>query len=275
MSTSSSPKASSTFWLIETTSVSDTFTTTATFTLWVPLYTTSTTPTAMPSATASAVGQTTAARSQTGIIVGSVVGCAVLAALAVLFCFICRMRRARPQFRLHQTDSSKAPDANQSGNSMHALLDLTAEPDPHPSNIEPWVAQTAVRRTGKIQPRADPTELETGDQELLGPPPIVESLQVAEPSHHEPELPPPRLAGRTLQLAQHDNIASSSAAPTRYNPKSERPPSRARRRRNQRDPSPPRLEEDAGVSLMRAGDDVALTRADEPPAYNFASGPTL
>ncbi|KAG8706109.1 hypothetical protein FRC08_001271 [Ceratobasidium sp. 394] len=274
--TSSPPKASSTFWLIDTTSVSDTFTTTATLTLWVPLYTTSTTPT--PSATATPIGQTTSPRSKTGLIAGSVVGCVVLAALAVLSYSIFRIRRARPQFTLHQADALKASDANQPDSSMHALVDLAAEPDPHPSNIEPWVAPTAVRRTDKIRPRADLTERdeETRVQELAEPPPpIIEPPRVVEPIHHE--LSPIRsTTGRALQLVQHDDVASTLTTRISHNSKSERPAPQPRRRRNQRDTSPPRLEEDAGVSLMRAGDNV-LTPADEPlpPAYNFASGSTL
>ncbi|KAG8764808.1 hypothetical protein FRC12_007868 [Ceratobasidium sp. 428] len=276
ITTSTLPTQSSTFWIVDTTSVSDTFTVTTQFTLYVPLYTTSTTPTPTPSAVATpSKGAAPAIRSQTAIIIGTIVGCAVLAAIAVIFYFIYRVKHARPQFRLHQNDSSKALDSSQ--NSAHALLDLAAEPTPHPSNIEPWVAPTAVRRSGKIRPRDELTEHDEMTNEAPGeqpPTPAVEPLQtVPLSSHHDSDITPPRAgAGRTLQLVQHDSVASTSTS-TPHNPKSmQLPASQPRRRRTQRDPSPPRLEEDAGVSLMRAGDEVPSPLADEPPSYNFASG---
>ncbi|KAG9124900.1 hypothetical protein FRC07_009807 [Ceratobasidium sp. 392] len=270
-STSSTPR--STFWIIDTTSISDTFTTTATFTLWVPLDTTSTTPTPFPTTIAATPSQTSSTSSRTAIIIGSVVGCSIIAALVALLCFIYRMKRARPQFRLHQTDtSSKGLDSAPS--SSHALLDLAAEPTPHPTNIEPWVAPTAVRRPGKIRPRDDPTEHEDTRDEAPGQEPqtsLIDPPQLAASSHHE--VPPPRpAAARTLHLVQHESIGSTSTLPISHNPKSSLPMPQPRRRRTQREPSPPRLEEDAGVSLMRAGDEAPSPLADEPPSYNFASG---
>ncbi|QRW05885.1 hypothetical protein RhiLY_04884 [Ceratobasidium sp. AG-Ba] len=273
MNTSSSLTAQSTTWYIDTTAVSGTYTITTTFPLVVPLNTPPTTPAASVSPTGTATSEfVSRAPARTAIIVGTIVGVAAVLALAALLCLLCRLRHARPQFKLYQSNiSAKALDSNQSSGSAHALLDLAAEPEPHPSNIEPWVAPAVVRRPGKVRP-ADETEvIEQQPTEL--PLPVAEHSRSLGPSR-APPLPapapdPPAVATRTLQLVQHD-VTPDAGPSTSYNPKSTLQPPQSRRRRAHRDPSPPRLEEDAGVSLMRAGDEPPLPIADEPPTYHFA-----
>ncbi|QRV76986.1 hypothetical protein RhiJN_19833 [Ceratobasidium sp. AG-Ba] len=292
MNTSSSLTAQSTTWYIDTTAVSGTYTITTTFPLVVPLNTPSTTPAATVSATGTATSEfVSRAPARTAIIVGTIVGVAAVLGLAALLCLLCRLRHARPQFKLYQSDTSaKALDSNQSSGSAHALLDLAAEPEPHPLNIEPWVAPAVVRRSGKMRPTDETEVIEQQPTEL--PLPVAEHSRSPGPSrartsflpanfNHSPQfswskapLPatapdPPAAATRTLQLVQHD-VTPDAGPSTSYNSKSALQLPQSRRRRAHRDPSPPRLEEDAGVSLMRAGDEPPLPIADEPPAYHFA-----
>ncbi|CAE6415286.1 unnamed protein product [Rhizoctonia solani] len=276
----SSTRPSSTFWIIDTTSVSDTFTTTATFTLWVPLNT----PSTLVTTTSSEASVNPAPRSNTPVIAGSVIG-SILAASLVFTCLVLYYKHRVKRTVVHPR--TKPPDTP--FGSEHALLDLAAEPAPHPDHIEPWVAPV-VRRPNKARrdqlwtedsgiPRAEGAprveNLTTG---ALGAgsssTPRVESSTssagrtqanpqalAVEIHHsnatpgstnhgHDPApVPIPRPSQPRFHLHQPEALstgAKSSAVP---------------RRRVPREPSPPRLEEDAGVSLMRAGDDVL------PPSY--------
>lgn len=147
---SSIPYASSTFWLIDTTSVSGTFTTTATFTLWVPLYTTSTIydpPSHLPEHSNTG---TSKPPKHTTIIASSVIGSLVVLSLMVGCFWLYRKRRARPfvrrAFSERGTEVSNTPQMG----SAHALLDLTAEPEPHPESIEPWVGPAVSQEPAKL-----------------------------------------------------------------------------------------------------------------------------
>ncbi|CAE6501089.1 unnamed protein product [Rhizoctonia solani] len=265
---SSSTGPSSTFWIIDTTSVSDTFTTTATFTLWVPLNTPSTTPV---SASASPEPSENPARSNTPVLAGAVIG-AVLGGSLVLTCFVLyykrRVKRAivQPRTKLCDTPSG----------SEHALFDLAAEPAPHPDNIEPWVAPV-MRRSNKARdearrhqdssaprteavPRVEHVTAGASSNvqvESLAERRIRSNLQVeAVETHRMSAIPGSRSHGHDpvpipARLHLHQPEALSTGAKSTAVP----------RRRAPREPSPPRLEEDAGVSLMRAGDDAL------PPSY--------
>lgn len=219
---SSSSRASSTFWLIDTTSVSGTFTTTATFTLWVPLDTTSSSPTPTQSESAPA-------ESNTGVIVGSVVGSLLaLALVTVLFVLYWRRTRIRPVRPRTKVDTPQG--------STHRLVDLAAEPGPHPDNIEPWIAPAVVRRPTKaLEARTQGLSMPTSAS------PLVESTPDSTSHGHDPVAGPSQ---HPSALRLHDPAPKS-----------------APQRRRTREPSPPRLEQDAGVSLMRAGDDAL------PPSY--------
>ncbi|CAE6392884.1 unnamed protein product [Rhizoctonia solani] len=279
MSGSSSTRPSSTFWIIDTTLVSDAFTTTATFTLWVPLNTPSTTPAPAGSSTRAEPSENPAPRSNTPVIAGSVIG-SLLGASLVFTCLVFYYKR-----RVRQTTvqpRTNAPDTP--FGSEHALLDLAAEPAPHPGNIEPWVAPAVVRRSNKARdearqdpdsslPRAEPgprvESLRVGALGTLsmGAPPVERlvglerrtqsNLQVeGSETHRFSAIPRPTSHGHDpgssqprLHLHQPDALPigmKSTAVPQRRAP---------------REPSPPRLEQDAGISLMRAGDDVL------PPSY--------
>ncbi|KAJ1310655.1 hypothetical protein OPQ81_009184 [Rhizoctonia solani] len=284
---SSSARPSSTFWIIDTTSVSGTFTTTATFTLWVPLNTPSTTPasasTSSPSAEPSGDPRSNTP-AITGPVIGSVLTVLVVLAFLVLF-YRRRVKRTVVQPRIRSPDTPFG--------SEHALLDLAAEPAPHPGHIEPWVEPVVVRRATKgrdealrnqtrgqdssapqVQGSAVRTEsLGAGvprdtpqGQSLVGrtaarhtqPSPQVQAVETHDSSatpgstsygHDSTPVPVPSSSQPRLHLHQPEALTTgtkSSAAP---------------RRRAPREPSPPRQEEDAGVSLMRAGDDIL------PPSY--------
>ncbi|CAE6479657.1 unnamed protein product [Rhizoctonia solani] len=288
MSASSSARPSSTFWIIDTTSVSGTFTTTATFTLWVPLNTPSTTLGPSSSTTNLEPSGDPAPRSNTPAIAGSVIGSILGISLVLTYLVLYYKRRVRRTVVKPRTKPADTPYGSE-----HALLDLAAEPAPDPQHIEPWVAPAAVRRPNKAQNEARRDEVwrEGSSTPREGAAPRAESLSAGAPatssttprgessssaerrtqpntrthtaethglsatpgstSHgHDPmTLPPPVPSQPRLHLHQPEALATgtkSTAVP---------------RRRAPREPSPPRLEEDAGVSLMRGGDDAL------PPSY--------
>ncbi|KAH7330556.1 hypothetical protein B0J17DRAFT_722249 [Rhizoctonia solani] len=289
-SSSSSARPSSTFWIIDTTSVSGTFTTTATFTLWVPLNTPPTTSGPSSSTTSLEPSGDPAPRSNTPVIAGSVIG-SVLGTSLVLICIVLyykhRVRRTVVQPR------TKPPDTPYG--SEHALVDLAAEPAPHPENIEPWVAPAVVRRPNKAQDEARREQLwreGSSAPRVEGAAPRVESLSAGalgtssaahrvESSNSSVERPI-RSNRPTHTVETHDSSAPPGSTSHGYDPMTVPipVPSQPRlhlhqsqalatgtksiatpRRRAPREPSPPRLEEDAGVSLMRGGDDTL------PPSY--------
>ncbi|GAB1525841.1 hypothetical protein RhiTH_009007 [Rhizoctonia solani] len=256
MNVPSSPSPSSTFWLIDTTSVSGTFTTTATFTLWVPLNTVS----ASAAPTSSSTDESSEDPTP-------------------------RSHRVRPRFVLPRTRPPVTPSGSE-----HALLDLAAEPAPHPENIEPWVSPAVIRRTTKGREEAprDPAWAEgsSGPRvEGLG----VSALEDSSAGAHRPgshgraqdsNSAGPVERARTVVRAPRIEIQDMSAArgsgehnpmPSPSQPRlhmhqpealyADGKPSTATRRRAPREPSPPRVEEDAGISLMRADEETL------PPSY--------
>ncbi|CAE6483372.1 hypothetical protein ACGC1H_001125 [Rhizoctonia solani] len=271
---SSSTGPSSTFWIIDTTSVSDTFATTATFTLWVPLNTPSTTP---ASASVSPEPSRSPARSNTPVLAGSVIG-AVLGTSLVFTCLVLyykrRVKRAvvQPRTKLCDTPSG----------SEHALFDLAAEPAPHPDNIEPWVAPAVVRRSNKARDEARRHQDASAPRAEAAP--RVEHLTASAGSNVQIEnsagSPEQRTRSNLQVQAVETRRMSAIPGSTSHGhgpiPGSSQPrlhlhqpealstgtkSTAVPRRRALREPSPPRLEEDAGVSLMRAGDDAL------PPSY--------
>ncbi|KAF8603224.1 hypothetical protein BDV93DRAFT_523571 [Ceratobasidium sp. AG-I] len=274
---SSVPHASSTFWLIDTTSVSDTFTTTATFTLWVPLYTTSTARSYSTDLFELPNTSTSLPPGHTAVIAGSAIGSLIIISLLLFCVWLYRRRHTRPLVRRTLNGRElKAPDTAQSS-SAHALLDLTAEPEPHPETIEPWIEPVVTQQPAKLRledqhsrthaPLTPPRSL----SRMRPSAPATSSTHTGDPLQHAP----PSSAGtipvptRTLQIvAPNTPIISSHPGPPSKNGAGS---SQTRRRRNRPEVSPPRLEEDAGVSLMRAGEG-ATDPADEllPPAYDLA-----
>ncbi|ELU38095.1 hypothetical protein AG1IA_07875 [Rhizoctonia solani AG-1 IA] len=301
MNVPSSASPSSTFWLIDTTSVSGTFTTTATFTLWVPLNTVSASAAPTSSSTDESSEDPTP-RSYAPVIAGSVIG-SVIGTLLVLVCIVFYYRhRVRPRFVLPRTRPPVTPSGSE-----HALLDLAAEPAPHPENIEPWVSPAVIRRTTKGREEAprDPAWAEgsSGPRvEGLG----VSALEDSSAGAHRPgshgraqdsNSAGPVERARTVVRAPRIEIQDMSAArgsgehstglisfvhipnscqlldpmPSPSQPRlhmhqpealyADGKPSTATRRRAPREPSPPRVEEDAGISLMRADEETL------PPSY--------
>jgi hypothetical protein len=147
------------------------------------LYTTST---LAPTTSAAPTPAAATPRSLTGIILGSVIG-SIAIIIILVSCWIYGRRRARPRFKLHQTDSSSniPITALSASSSAHALFDLAAEPQAHPSNIEPWVAPTSVRRPEKVRPPEQEEVLEMRERESTGPSArVVEPVNSVEPSSH-------------------------------------------------------------------------------------------
>ncbi|CAE6526777.1 unnamed protein product [Rhizoctonia solani] len=282
---SSSARPSSTFWIIDTTSVSDTFTTTATFTLWVPLNTPSTTPATTSSSTfSSEPSENPAPRSNAPVIAGSIIG-SLLGASLVLTCIIFYYKR-----RVRRTVQPRTKPPGTPFGSEHALLDLAAEPPPHPENIEPWVAPAVVRRSTKARDEARRDQAwGEGSSALRAEAPVLPRVESA--SAGLPRAPRVQSLTGSAERPTRPNLQvqeaetqDSSATPGSTNHEHDRTllvpgPSQLRlhlhqpealptgtksnavaRRRAPREPSP-RLEEDAGVSLMRAGDDAL------PPSY--------
>ncbi|CAE6470502.1 unnamed protein product [Rhizoctonia solani] len=282
---SSSVSPSSTFWIIDTTSVSGTLTTTATFTLWVPLNTLSSS-IAPTSSITDQHSEDPTPRSYAPVIAGSVIG-SVLGTLLALSCIVFYYnRRVRPRFVLPRT----RPPATPSG-SEHALLDLTAEPAPHPENIEPWVAPAALRRSAKGREEALRDQARAEDTNGLR----VEGLDVSGTRgsstgiHTSGSRRAPQASNSTgpAEIARSDPHAQrtgpqgasapGSTGESRYPAPDPNQPrlhlhqpetsstgtksSAAPRRRARREPSPPRVEEDAGISLMRAEEESL------PPSY--------
>ncbi|KAG8733087.1 hypothetical protein FRC11_008792 [Ceratobasidium sp. 423] len=286
MATSGSPSSarpSSTFWIIDTTSVSDTFTTTATFTLWVPLNTPSTTPATRSSTLSSEPFENSVPHANTSVVTGSAIG-SLLGASLIIACIIFYYKR---RVRRTIVQPRTKPPVTPSG-SEHALLDLTAEPAPHPENIEPWVVPVVQRSTkARDEARRDQARGQDSSRRAEdSAAPQVESSSVGAPRVvWEGSASSPERRTRSNPQVQEAETHDSSATPGSTNHRHDRTlpgpgPSQPRlhlhqpealatgtkssavpRRRAPREPSPPRLEEDAGVSLMRAGDDVL------PPSY--------
>ncbi|CEL52742.1 hypothetical protein RSOLAG1IB_11086 [Rhizoctonia solani AG-1 IB] len=285
MNVPSSTSPSSTFWIIDTTSVSGTFTTTANFTLWVPLNTpfTSSAPSSSSTYKASETENSTP-RSYTPVIAGSVIGSILGTLLVLLSIVFFYRRRARPRLVLPRTRPPVTPSGSE-----HALLDLTAEPAPHPENIEPWVAPAVVRRPAKG--REEAVRDQGWVEDTSGP--RVEGLDIsgrAGPSTgtHGPRAAlqgsnpsgPAGSASPHIQGTETQGATAAAPAATGHGPVQEPSQSQPRlhlhqpeipstsaktsatpRRRAVREPSPPRVEEDAGISLMRAEEEVL------PPSY--------